>query len=142
MRIPKKIFIGGVNWDIIEDNKELDTKGMYGHVSYCASEIKYQTKSIGVERNRREVEKTVIHELLHGTLTAIGRPDLADDESLVQAMSCVWYQIIEQLTGFDKEQIEVYMWEYAKLNNADNIDGLHVCDCFKNWFMEKIMSKY
>lgn len=42
----------------------------------------------------------------------------------------------------DKKEIEILMWEYAKETNTDNIIGLHICDNFRKWAINKIMQVY
>ena len=41
-----------------------------------------------------------------------------------------------------KDEIEILMWEYCEEIGSDDITGLHVCDNFKKWMADKLMSVY
>lgn len=50
-------------------------------------------------KNRESFEHTFFHELAHGLLTAIGRPELAEDEALVDAIGAALHQYEKTKSG-------------------------------------------
>jgi len=64
-------------------------------------EIDYENALIVLRRrqNRDNLEHTYFHELAHALLMAIGRPDLAIDEQLVDAIGGAWHHYEKTMAG-------------------------------------------
>lgn len=95
MEILKKVDILGIPYEI----KEVETidKGtlIIGQINYL-EQIILLDKSLPKEKK----EQTLLHEILHGILSALGYDDINDDEHLVQSISSALYQVLRNQITF------------------------------------------
>lgn len=71
-------------------------------------------------------------------LAQVNTNGINDITNLVKNLSL--YDVVGSTTT--KDSITADMWEYAKLQGADNIDGLHVCSNFRKWWVNKLIKPY
>lgn len=68
--------------------------GLYGFCDYEEAEI-----VLFPHKNRDHAEHTYFHELAHALLMAIGRPDLAENEALVDSLAAALHQYEKTMDG-------------------------------------------
>ena len=82
------IEICGIPYKVIECGDKFDTDAKhFGQVDFLKAEIR-------VNKNMAEAVKveTITHEIMHAILVHIGRSDLSEDETFVQALGNAVYQ--------------------------------------------------
>ena len=82
------IEICGIPYRVIEYDDKFDTDAKhFGQVDFLKAEIR-------VNKNMAEAVKveTITHEIMHAILVHIGRSDLSEDETFVQALGNAVYQ--------------------------------------------------
>lgn len=89
--LPSEVTICGITYlvRLCEDSFDADAMH-FGQIDYGAAVI-----SINEEISYDLKKQTLFHEMLHGMLVLIGRPEEAHDEQLVQALSNAMYQSFE-----------------------------------------------
>lgn len=90
-----KVNICGLPHDVVEASNKFD-------VDLHLGQINYKDLEIVINKEMPEIGKkeTICHEMVHGILVHIGRQDLSQDESLVQALGNAIFQ------GFDIKNID------------------------------------
>ena len=83
----KKVMICGISHEVIETEDKFDYDAHFGQIDYKKAEI-----LINKDLSEELKQETLCHEILHGMLVHIGRPDLSQDESFVTALSNAIYQ--------------------------------------------------
>ena len=82
--------------DVIDEAGEGITQGQ---IVYSESKI-YIKKSLP-----KELKKSVLfHEVLHGMLEMLGYPKLSEDETFVQGMSMLMYQMFDFKKGIKEKE--------------------------------------
>ena len=97
MKIPEKLIIGAVEWDVVFDEKETARDDAYGVCNYDASKISICQQSRGDNRKESAIEHTFVHETIHACLDAIGYRELSRDETFVNSFATVMHQVIKQI---------------------------------------------
>ncbi|MCD5384918.1 MAG: hypothetical protein LRZ94_01210 [Candidatus Pacebacteria bacterium] len=95
MSLPKKIKIGGVDYNVITKEKVQDRGvALMGKTSYSTHEISIDgTMPIAVQR------LTLMHEVMHGVLHHIAEQKLCEDERFVNALANTWHQVLVDNPG-------------------------------------------
>jgi hypothetical protein len=92
-RIPDKIKIAGITYDVIQKNADDNLKPsgtVYG-------EIVYDRQKIVLEESapKEFKECCLVHELVHGILYAMARHDLRSNEQFVEGFAQQLYQVMK-----------------------------------------------
>ncbi len=95
MKLPEKIRIGGVNYDIeyapgLDDGSQL----LYGRLSYSDSTIKINTDC----QKSQHMGITLWHEILHG-IAGHANLEIQDEEQVVDVLAKGIYQVLEDNIG-------------------------------------------
>ena len=88
MKIPKKVKIGAVTYNVEFEDKMLANRGMYGEVDYSRLVITIASDTCG-ERQFN----TFVHELLHAILFEAGEK-MKQDERWIRSVSNTLTQVI------------------------------------------------
>lgn len=88
------VNICGVPHVVLEKEDNFDTDSHFGQINYSKAEI-----SINKDMPNALKQETLCHEMLHGMLIHIGRQDLSNDETFVQALGNAIYQ------GFNVKEV-------------------------------------
>ena len=75
------VNICGVPHTVVEKEDSFDTDSHFGQIDYCKAEIR-----INKNMPKEMKAETICHEMMHGILVHIGRTDLSNDETFVQAL--------------------------------------------------------
>ena len=103
MKIPDKLTIGGITYDIkIVDPQSLELlQTTIGHIWYEKNLI-----VISKDLNEDKQAQTLCHELLHGLFLAMGYAhdfDVKVDERFVDALASYLHQIMEQIIDYNQK---------------------------------------
>lgn len=82
-----RVNICGIIHDVIECADDFNVDTHLGQIEYKDCRIK-----INKDSNEQIKNEALCHEMIHGILVHIGRDDLSNDESFVQALGNAIYQ--------------------------------------------------
>ena len=82
-KLPRNIKIGPVRFSVQRCKQVGKNHRTWGAINHWQTRIKI--KSDGLSTQNQAV--SLMHEIIHGNLTSIGRNDLSDDEPLVERLS-------------------------------------------------------
>lgn len=93
MKLPKEIDIMGIIYEVEEVevvNKMIPRNG----------EIDFQEQKIRLDKNLLDDRKmvTLLHEVIHGEMEALGFDELCDNENVVQSLAVALYHTFKHLT--------------------------------------------
>lgn len=92
MKIPKKIRIGGIEYEIkYEPNLRIGNNVCYGVISYDDSTISLSSTD-GTGHQYRSI--TLLHEILHGIIHH-ACAEIADEEKVVEIVAKGLYQVLQ-----------------------------------------------
>lgn len=98
MKIPDRIRIGGVEYDVkLVENLRTDRSILYGMIDYEASEISISTTDC---KGHQMKCICLLHEILHGIVEHAGLDvKNADEEQVVETMSKGLYAVLQDNGG-------------------------------------------
>lgn len=78
-QIPKCVSIMGIKYDVeqVDDLRREDFTKLDGHIRFASTNI-----SLEASLNPQAKLQTFAHEIIHGILTQIGKPDALDDSEV------------------------------------------------------------
>lgn len=94
-----KVNICGVPHKIVEVTDTFDIDCHFGQIDYKKCEIK-----INKDMTKENKKETLCHEMVHGIFVHLGFNDLANDETLVQALGNAIYQSFD-IKFTDKKEV-------------------------------------
>ena len=65
MKIPKKIKVAGHNYKVKWEDKRLNKEGLLGQINHIKNTISICKKFHNEMRAKTEIERTLIHEIIH-----------------------------------------------------------------------------
>jgi hypothetical protein len=103
MKIPKILTIHGKNIPIkyISKPKKLNNKEMYqGLADLTAMVLTLSTKDINNKKfGKAKLDAVFLHEVVHFIFSECKKPELTYDEDLVDEVSNLMHQVINQIEG-------------------------------------------
>ncbi len=94
-----QITIGGIPYEVIKGEDTFTADGThFGQIDYSKAKITINKTAAKAVRYA-----TLMHEVVHGLLVAIGREDLSRDETLVQSLSTAMLESMYLKLDIDDE---------------------------------------
>jgi len=90
--LPSKFTLGGIEWEIKFNEKELSKNGAYGQMWFTSSLINLTKTHNGEDLKIDNIEQTLYHEVTHAILNTLGEHELSDNEEFVQKFSLLLHQ--------------------------------------------------
>jgi hypothetical protein len=97
MIIPTHFYIDKKKYEIIFDTEECENAEALGLFYEDDREIFLTKIYKGEKQPKKELEKTLLHEITHSILTSMGRPELSADEDLVDGFGNRLHQVLKYL---------------------------------------------
>jgi Zn-dependent peptidase ImmA (M78 family) len=89
--IPDKVKIAGIDYKVEEtEHRDAGEDALMGEINYFTATI-----YINESANPQIKEQTLVHEIVHGILVAMGRKDLNEDEYFVDGLAYNLHQVLK-----------------------------------------------